>query len=124
MGMNEAPGNAVLDQAVQLARAAWGERLVAAYALGSLAHGGLSALVSDVDLGLVLADPLLAEDATRVAEVAERVGASGVPLADRLSIFWGTPASLRGEVAGGRFPPLDRLDLLRYGQLRAGRDAR
>ncbi len=35
-----------------------GPRLVAAYALGSLAHGGFSPLVSDVDLGLVLTDPI------------------------------------------------------------------
>jgi hypothetical protein len=33
-------------------------RLIAGYALGSLAHGGFSPLVSDVDLGLILEDPV------------------------------------------------------------------
>jgi hypothetical protein len=35
----------------------WPDRLLAAYALGSLAHGGFSPLVSDVDFGLVLERP-------------------------------------------------------------------
>ena len=122
--MNEALGEAVLDQAVAAAREAWGERLLAAYALGSLAHGGFSALVSDVDLGLVLADPLDAEDAARVAALGARVRAGGAPLADRLSVFWGAPDTLRGEGSLGRFPPLDRLDLARYGRLLMGRDVR
>ena len=47
-------GEAVLAQALAAYRAALGSRLVAAYALGSLAHGGFSPLVSDVDLGLIL----------------------------------------------------------------------
>lgn len=122
--MNEALGEAVLGQAVAAAREAWGARLVAAYALGSLAHGGFSDLVSDVDLGLVLADPLTADDAARMAALGERVRAGGAPLADRLSVFWGASATLRGEGSAGRFPPLDRLDLARYGRLLAGRDVR
>ena len=45
-------GEAVLARAVSAYRAALGSHLIAGYALGSLAHGGFSALVSDVDLGL------------------------------------------------------------------------
>lgn len=51
-------GEAVLARAVSAYRAALGSRLLAGYALGSLAHGGFSALVSDVDLGLILRDPV------------------------------------------------------------------
>jgi hypothetical protein len=122
--MNEARGEAILAQAVAAAQEMWGARLVAAYALGSLAHGGFSDLVSDVDLGLVLADPLTDDDAARVAALGERVRAAGAPLADRLSVFWGTMATLHGEGALGRYPPLDRLDLARHGRLLAGRDCR
>jgi hypothetical protein len=95
---------------------------VAGYALGSLAHGGFSSLVSDVDLGLVLRDPLRATDRMTIGRVARslRTGA----LDERLSVFWGTPATLRGQRRGGRFPPLDRLDLLDYGRLLTGQDAR
>jgi hypothetical protein len=117
-------GEAVLDRAVTAYAEALGDRLVAGYALGSLAHGGFSPLVSDVDLGLILADPLQAGDHATIGAVAGAVRASGPGLPERLSVFWGTPSTLRGQVPGGRFPPLDRLDLLEHGRLLTGRDAR
>jgi hypothetical protein len=117
-------GEAVLAQALAAYRTALGPRLVAAYALGSLAHGGFSPLVSDVDLGLVLADPFRIKDRFTIRSVASAVRAGGSPLHQRLSVFWGTPSTLQGRVSGGRFPPLDRLDLLEYGRLLAGADAR
>jgi hypothetical protein len=117
-------GEAVLAKALSAYRAALGSRLIAGYALGSLAHGGFSPLVSDVDLGLVLQDPLRAKDRMTIREVARTVRAGGSALDERLSVFWGTPATLRGQVKGGRFPPLDRLDLLDYGRLLTGLDAR
>ena len=117
-------GEAVLAQAVAAYQAALGSRLIAAYALGSLAHGGFSPLVSDVDLGLILRDPLWLKHRLTVRTVARGVRADGSALHRRLSVFWGTPATLQGRARGGRFPPLDRLDLLEYGRLLAGRDAR
>lgn len=117
-------GEAVLAQALAAYRTALGPRLVAAYALGSLAHGGFSPLVSDVDLGLVLDDPFRVKDRFTIRGVASAVRAGGSPLHQRLSVFWGTPSTLQGRVSGGRFPPLDRLDLLEYGRLLAGADAR
>jgi hypothetical protein len=123
-------GEAVLAQAVAAYRAALGSRLIAGYALGSLAHGGFSALVSDVDLGLILRDPPRTKDRLTIRAVARAVQADGSalhplhPLHQRLSVFWGTPATVAGRARGGRFPPLDRLDLLDYGRLLAGRDAR
>jgi hypothetical protein len=118
------PGEAVLHEAVAAYRRALGTRLVASYALGSLAHGGFSPLVSDVDLGLILADPLRAADRLTIRRVAGAVRAGGSPLHGRLSVFWGTPATLAGQARGGRFPPLDRLDLLEYGRLITGQDER
>jgi hypothetical protein len=117
-------GEAVLERAVTAYAEALGDRLVAGYALGSLAHGGFSPLVSDVDLGLILADPLRAGDHATIGDVAGAVRASGPGLPERLSVFWGTPSTLGGQVPGGRFPPLDRLDLLEHGRLLTGRDAR
>jgi hypothetical protein len=115
--------DAVLAQAVAAYRAALGPRLVAGYALGSLAHGGFSPLVSDVDLGLILAAPLRLSDRVTIARVAREVRAGGSELHQRLSVFWGSPATLQGRARGGRFPPLDRLDLLEYGRLLTGADA-
>jgi hypothetical protein len=117
-------GEAVLARAVAACRAALGSRLIAGYALGSLAHGGFSPLVSDVDLGLILRDPLRAHDPVTIRRVARSVRAGGSALDERLSVFWGTPSTLRGQRHGGRFPPLDRLDLLDHGQLLTGQDAR
>lgn len=105
-------------------RDALGSRLIAADALGSLAHGGFSALVSDVDLGLILQDPVTIKDRSAIRAVACSVKAGGSALDQRLSVFWGTPATLAGQDRGGRFPPPDRLDLLEHGRLLTGRDAR
>jgi hypothetical protein len=117
-------GEAVLVRAVAAYRAALGSRLIAGYALGSLAHGGFSPLVSDVDLGLILEDPVRAVDRLTIRTAARSVRAGGSALDQRLSVFWGTPATLQGQRRGGRFPPLDRLDLLEYGRLLTGTDAR
>ena len=117
-------GEAVLVRAVAAYRAALGSRLIAGYALGSLAHGGFSPLVSDVDLGLILEDPVRAADRLTIRTAARSVRAGGSALDQRLSVFWGTPATLQGQRRGGRFPPLDRLDLLDYGRLLTGTDAR
>ena len=97
-------GEAVLAQALAAFQTALGPRLTAAYALGSLAHGGFSPLVSDVDLGLVLDDPFRIKDRFTIRSVAGAVRAGGSPLHQRLSVFWGTPSTLRGTVRGGRFP--------------------
>jgi len=117
-------GEAVLARAVDAYRAALGSRLIAGYALGSLAHGGFSPLVSDVDLGLILADPLGVKDRVTIHKVAMSLRTGGSALDERLSVFWGTPSTLRGQGRGGRFPPLDRLDLLDHGRLLTGQDAR
>jgi hypothetical protein len=117
-------GERILEQACRRARLAWADRLVAVYALGSLAHGGFSAHVSDVDMALVLGDPLQDGDAQTVEALARAVKATGAPLAERLSVFWGTLGTLSGTTGGGRFPPVDRLDLKQSGRLLFGQDIR
>ncbi|MGO8955769.1 MAG: hypothetical protein ACLQFR_00120 [Streptosporangiaceae bacterium] len=117
-------GEAVLARAVSTYRAALGSRLIAGYALGSLAHGGFSPLVSDVDVGLVLQDPPRAKDNVTIHTVARSLRTGRSALDKRLSVFWGTPSTLQGQRRGGRFPPLDRLDLLDHGRLLTGEDAR
>lgn len=117
-------GEQVLAEAVAAYREHFGPRLLAAYALGSLAHGGFSEPVSDVDLGLVLADPHTSADAAEVDAVTDTVKKGGSALHERLSVFWGTPSTLSGESDGGRFPPYDRLDLLEHGRLLTGTESR
>jgi hypothetical protein len=120
----EAHGQELLAATIDVAGKLWRDRLVAAYALGSLAHGGFRPLVSDIDIGFVLADPLVPEDADAVKRLVSTIKAGDKPFADRLSIFWGSMATLSGALAGGRFPPLDRLDLMKFGRLVRGRDVR
>ena len=112
----------MLAEASEAYHAVLGGRLLAAYALGSLAHGGFSELVSDVDLGLILGDPLQRADGETIQAVADAEKSKGSPLHQRLSVFWGTPATLGGRQDGGRFPALDRLDLIENGRLLLGRD--
>ncbi|HEX5502933.1 MAG TPA: hypothetical protein VFW96_09940 [Thermomicrobiales bacterium] len=126
-GLSGVPAvDALLAWYCDAARAAFGARLLGAYAIGSLAHGGFTPAVSDVDLAL-LADPLARGDARRVAALARRAAAAHPDYGPRLSVFWSSPAEFnhpdRAEV-GGRFPALDRLDLVRHGRLLAGVDAR
>jgi predicted nucleotidyltransferase len=115
-------GETVLSEAVEAYREALRERLLGAYALGSLAHGGFSELVSDVDLALIVSDPILPGDAATIEQVAAAEKRNGSDLHSRLSVFWGTPSTLREERSGGRFPALDRLDLIESGRLLAGSD--
>jgi hypothetical protein len=112
----------VLAAAVETYWVALGHRLLGAYAVGSLAHGGFSDLVSDVDLGLIVSDPIRPEDAAIIERVAAAEKAKGPDLHARLSVFWGTPSTLRRARSGGRFPAVDRLDLLQSGRLLAGSD--
>jgi hypothetical protein len=119
-----ADGEDVLRDVVEYASDSVGERLVAAYAMGSLAHGGFSPLVSDVDVGLILRDPIRESDADSMAGVVENVRSVGSPLHGRVSVFWGTAESFAGRATGGRFPPLDRLCLLEHGRLLKGSDVR
>jgi hypothetical protein len=105
----DAAGWAVLREAVERARSALGGRLVAAYAVGSLTHGGFAPDVSDVD-GVVIVDRC---DAA-VAEAVREVQVSG-ELGARLSLFWGDWATFGAPPDTARLPPIVRLDLLRFG---------
>lgn len=121
--MVEAVGEAVLHDALGAFVQALGDGLLAAFALGSLAHGGFSELVSDVDIGLVLRDDL-AQSASEIETVTTEVRTGGTPLHKRLSVFWATLSTLRDGTDGGRFPPLDRLDMIEHGRVLVGEDLR
>jgi hypothetical protein len=122
--VGEAAGEVVLSDAVSAFARALGDRLIAAFALGSLAHGGFSELVSDVDIGLVLTAESGVSDAEVIEMVTAEVRKGGTELHERLSVFWATLSTLQEGGEGGRFPPLDRLDLIEHGRLVVGDDPR
>ncbi|HUB97695.1 MAG TPA: hypothetical protein VL993_17360 [Stellaceae bacterium] len=86
-----------------LARAL-GARLLGVYVMGSLAHGGFSRRYSDIDMAVLAEDGLGADE---MAAVREHAAAHSPDLASKLSLFWAD----RG-FSVGRFPPLDRVDLI------------
>ena len=59
---SEADSRALLDAVVSEAATSFGPRLLAVYAIGSLAHGGFSPMCSDVDAAIILDDPLAPGD--------------------------------------------------------------
>jgi hypothetical protein len=101
---------AALDFAGGVA-AAWdrhlGDRLIGIYLIGSLAHAGFSARYSDIDMALVAKDTLTSQD---IAQLFSSAAALSATLAPRLSLFW-----TDRHFSVGRFPPLDRVDLLDHG---------
>lgn len=115
----------MLREAVRWARLLFGTGFEAAYALGSLAHGGYAPGVSDVDLALVVrsAGPLT-RGRVRAVRALTRLRCGPEP-ARRLSVFWGRWRDVHHGAAGRvRLPAIDRLDLLEHGQLLAGSDRR
>jgi hypothetical protein len=116
---------AVLAEAVRWARLLFGTGFEAAYAIGSLAHGGYAPGVSDVDLALVVrtAGPW-SRARVRAVRVLARWRCGPGP-ADRLSVFWARWRDVRGGAAARvRLPAVDRLDVLEHGVLLAGTDRR
>jgi hypothetical protein len=85
-------------------RALLGERLIGAYLIGSLAHGGFSRRYSDIDMALITEVALDDAALTTLRGLATECDAT---LSQKLSVFW----SDRGFTLG-RFPPLDRIDYL------------
>lgn len=115
-----AAARAVATDSANAYHQAFAGRLVAAYALGSVAHGGYAAAVSDIDLALVLAETRDG-DPDLVASVHQALLARG-PLYRKLSVFWASLPALRAGRDDGRFPAIDRLDLHDNGQLLFGDD--
>ena len=88
-------------------RSELGRSLVEVYKLGSLAHGGFSAIYSDIDVGLLLN---CQEPPLDFAALVTQAKSLHPELGKKLSVFWGNPA-----FSWGRLPVIDRLDLLDYG---------
>lgn len=121
-------GDRILGTATAAAREVLGARLSAAFALGSLAHGGFAPIASDIDIALIL-DDLPADIASQIAEVRritiERADGPLGPLAERLSVFWTDWDGVRrGASERSRLDHVDRLDLLEDGRLLYGTDKR
>jgi hypothetical protein len=99
---------------------AFTERLVAVYLLGSLSYGGYAPAVSDIDLAVILTDSR-DDDPDTVRTTNESLRGQGDPHR-KLSVFWGSLPALRDGRDDGRFPALDRLELVDRGVLLLGNE--
>ncbi len=112
----------LLDRFIADAQTVFGQRIQAIYKIGSLGSHGDFSLCSDVDVALFL-DEVRDADFEKVQTLWDSLKQSGLAYADRLSVFWsGSPEQFNQGV--GRFPALDRLDLLQHGILLEGKDLR
>ena len=120
----DAEGWQVLMAGMTRAKEVLGTRILSAYAMGSLAHGGFVPTVSDVDLALLL-DRVTPADETTMQSIREHVARQlRSPLAQRLSLFWESFQGLRTGTFAGRFPLIDRTDLVAHGICLHGPDQR
>jgi predicted nucleotidyltransferase len=107
MELDEGSRSAAVDFAGEMA-SFWdrrlGSRLLGFYLIGSLAHGGFSRRYSDIDMALLVDDGL---GEAELAAVRERAIALSPELAEKSSLFWADRT-----FSVGRFPPLDRVDLV------------
>jgi predicted nucleotidyltransferase len=79
-------------------------RIFGIYLIGSLAHGGFGPRYSDIDLALIVRDQVTGGELDLVRREA---AAESSTYASMLSLFWADR-----DFRIGRFPPLDRLDLI------------
>ena len=102
----------------------FGDRCTAVYVMGSLARGDFSESASDIDIGIVLKDPLLDSDLQFIEQIETDALQKHHAVKNQVSIFWGSIDSLNGIHDFGRYPPFDRLDLIDHALLLAGEDVR
>lgn len=116
---------ALLNKLTGISNEVFGNRLVSTYALGSLAHGGFSAKMSDIDFLVILADPINSEsDTALIAEIKKIAESRNLPLANRISIFWSSINELQNVKGQGRMPAVDKLDFILNAKLLSGKDIR
>ena len=114
----------LVNSAKQILIDTFDDRCIAIYIMGSLARGGFSERVSDIDIGIILAGDLETQDGDRIDNIQKSVMEKHSLVCNRLSIFWGSVDSLNGAASTGRYPPFDRLDLIDHGLILAGTDIR
>jgi predicted nucleotidyltransferase len=114
------PGWDTFSLALEATRRVLGDRLVAAYAIGSLAHRAFRPLVSDVDVMLLLDD--CDEETVRDVGRVERltVERTSADMAGRVSFFFLDAARFADPPPTARAASIQRLDLLRNGVLAYG----
>jgi hypothetical protein len=115
--------NTLLEAFIQKATEVFGQRAISLYKFGSLGEHGDFSLCSDVDVALFL-DKIEETDPAKIIKIAEDLKKEPLAYADRLSLFWSSYDADDFVSGKGRFPALDRIDLIDNAVLIAGVDKR
>ena len=110
----ERPRSNLLERLASSYRAQLGERLIGAYRIGSLVHGGFSHHYSDIDMALVTEHGF---DTATLATLRSLAAERDAALGQKLSLFWSDR-----HFTIGRFPPLDRADYLDHAMVLTERE--
>ena len=106
------------------AKLALQHRCVAVYIMGSLARGGFSETASDIDVGLLLEEPLQADDKETIDDLLDKSTREYPSVKNEVSVFWGSVDSINRAGSDHRYSPFDRLDLIDHAVLIEGTDIR
>ena len=99
------------------------ERIKAIFKIGSLGKHGDFSSCSDIDIALLL-DKIQPQDNENIKKLSNKIQSYPLLFSDRVSIFWSSYQQEDFSQGKGRFPALDRLDLLQNGEILIGEDHR
>jgi predicted nucleotidyltransferase len=100
----EQPYITYVDKWASIVEERLGDDLLAVYRMGSLAHGGFSVQFSDIDVGIIVRRELSQKEIQELLAEGKKLD---LKQGERLSLFWSD-----SDFSFGRFPILDRLDLI------------
>jgi hypothetical protein len=104
--------NAIVSIFAKEIHALFPERVISIFLLGSLNSPEIFSPCSDVDVAVML-DNLKDKDGDKINHLQTRIANLDLPFSDKLSIFWSSYHVKDFVSDKGRFPPLDRLILVK-----------
>ena len=93
------------------------------YVMGSLARGGFSESTSDIDLG-VICDKSFQNTKERFSSIKGMLKQKHRLIKNNISIFYGSISEINNKKGEFRYPPFDRLDLIKHALLISGNEVR
>lgn len=98
-------------------------RIVSIFILGSLNSPINFSSCSDIDIAIML-DNIIEKDTVTIDNLQKKIAQLDLPFSDKLSVFWSSYNVNDFVSTKGRFPPLDRLILIKQASLIFGNDYR
>jgi len=113
----------LISDFVELSQSSYPDLSLSVFVMGSLARGGFSEAVSDIDLGLV-SGKSLSNAKEEFAIIKKQLMQKYPSIKNNISIFYGSVSEINKKEGVFRYPPFDRLDLIKHALLVSGDDIR